>query len=93
MQARLAAIESELTKKNKFIETSKQRQLTLVEEKQSALDLVEALQRELSAHQGERESVNAANDNQLSELMERIHGKDLVIEENTSELRQLQQKI
>ena len=58
-----------------------------MEEKQSALDLVEALQRELSAHQGERESVNAANDNQLSELMERIHGKDLVIEENTSELR------
>ena len=37
--------------------------------------------------------MNAANDNQLSELMERIHGKDLVIEANTSELRQLQQKI
>ena len=43
MQARLTAIETELTKKNKFIETSKARQLTLVEEKQSALDLVEAL--------------------------------------------------
>ena len=47
----------------------------------------------MDSNKGERDQVNAQNDNQLSELMERIHGKDLVIENNTTELRQLKQKI
>ena len=33
--------------------------------------------------------LNIENDNQLSELMERIRGKDLVIDQNATEMRQL----
>ena len=43
----------------------------------------------MDSNKGERDQVNAQNDNQLSELMERIHGKDMVIESNDTELRQL----
>ena len=90
---RLETAEADLAKKTKYIESSKQRQLALIEEKQEALDQAEALQKELNSNKGERAQVNAENDNQLSELMERIRGKDLVIDQNATELRQLRQKI
>ena len=90
---KLEQVEADLAKKNKFIESSKQRQVSLLEEKQEALDQIEALQKELASNRGERQQVNIENDNQLSELMERIRGKDLVIDQNATEMRQLKQKI
>ena len=65
----------------------------MVQEKQDALDQVESLQKELNSNKGERKLVNNASDNQLHELMERIRGKDLVIDQNATEMRQLKQKI
>ena len=93
MKQRLDELEADLAKKAKLIESSKQRQLEMVQEKQDALDQVESLQKELNQNKGEREQVNIESDNQLSELMERIRGKDLVIDQNATELRQLKQKI
>ena len=93
MKQRLDELEADHLKKSKLIESSKQRQLEMVQEKQDALDQVEALQKQLNENKGEREQVNIASDNQLSELMERIRGKDLVIDQNATELRQLKQKI
>ena len=45
MKTKLEQIETDLAKKTKYIESSKQRQVTILEEKQEALDTVEALQK------------------------------------------------
>ena len=79
--------------RDKCIEEGEGREVELESQKtdlEKALHEVQGELRSLLANQGK---MSAESETQLSELMERIRGKDLVIDANAAEMRQLKSTI
>lgn len=62
-------------------------------EKQHLIQQFSEMQNSLQSEETESNKQRIANETQMSEVLERIRGKDLVIDQNSNEIRQLQSKL
>lgn len=62
-------------------------------EKQHVLSKLDEMTNSLVSEESQKNKQRIANETQMSELLERIRGKELVIDANSNEIRQLQSKV
>ena len=93
LSKRIDALNEELTQREETIQQVKLSKAEVEAEKQHILTQLTEIQNSLQSEESESNKQRIANETQMSEMLERIRGKELVIDQNSHEIRQLQSKL
>lgn len=93
LSKRIDALNEELALREETIQMVKLSKAEVEAEKQHILTQLTEIQNSLQSEESESNKQRIANETQMSEVLERIRGKELVIDQNSHEIRQLQSKL
>ena len=93
LSKRIDALTEDLEQREETIQQVKLSKAEVEAEKQHILTQLTEIQNSLQSEELEGNKQRIANETQMSEMLERIRGKELVIDQNSHEIRQLQSKL